>query len=196
MRNDPILNRDETRTERVNDTTHRALVQIVRALGEGVTTPGDRVEMPQKDHSGLYVSYSENGGFIQSETKSVITAAPGTTFNRQITIKGTVIMTNCFIDCFENEPGIIVEDTGRLILRGCHITKGDNKQTAATDAYIQVNNGGYLVVSDCVFHGEQSNIGHLVYNYGNVHNAAVMSSIDLSDIAAPFHNVHHVYVVP
>lgn len=198
MRTDQILNRNETKTERVNDTTRRAVVQIVRALGQGVTTPGERIEMPKDNHSGLFVSFSENAGFTTTETKSVITAAPGTTFTRQIVVSGTLILTGCYLDCFENNAAIVVEDGGRLVLRACHITKKDNVHTAASDTYVQVNTGGYLSVSDCVFHGTQNNTGKLIINddAANTNRAAVLGSMNLTDIASPYTNVGYTQDVP
>jgi hypothetical protein len=198
MKTNQIFNRDESRVGSVNRRTDQSTVNVVRRLGQSVLNPNSQVQMPQANHSGLYVPFSENNGFTLSESKSVIECAPGTTFNRKITIKGTVILSNCFIDCFENVEGIVVQDGGRLILRSCHISKGDNKQTAASDAFIRVNSGGYLSVSDCVFHGNQNNTGKIVINddAANTGRVAVLGSMNLTDIASPYLNVGYTQDVP
>ncbi len=197
MKVNQIPNRDESRVSSVNRQTDQATVNVVRRLGQSVLTPNSQVQMPQANHSGLYVPFSNNNGFTLSESKSVIECAPGTTFNRRITIKGTVILSNCFIDCFNNEPGIVIKDGGRLILRAAHVSKADNQHAVATDTYIKVESGGYLSVSDSIFYGNQGNTGHVIYNY-NVHNTtvAVLGSVNLTDINTPFHHVNYIQVVP
>ena len=197
MKTDRIFDRNESRVGTVNRQTDQATVDVVRRLGQQVLSPGSQIKMPQANHSGLYVPFSRNNGFTHADDKSSIVCAPGTTFNRQITITGTVILSHCFIDCFNNEPGIVVKDGGRLILRAAHVTKADNQHAVATDTYIKVESGGYLSVSDSIFYGNQSNTGHIIYNY-NVHNTtvAVLGSANLTDINSPFHHVHYIQVIP
>ena len=191
MRINRIFSRNESRVGTVNRQTDQATVDVVRRLGQEVLSPNSQVTTSQVNHVGLYVPHSINNGFSSAQTKATILCAPGTTFNRQIKITGTVILSNCYIDCFENESGVVVEDGGRLILRASHITKSDNKQAAATDTYIHVKEGGYLSVSDCVFHGTQSNTGKIIVNDDavNTGRVAVLGSMHLTDIVSPFTNV-------
>ena len=91
----------------------------------------------------------------------------------------------------------MVKDGGRLILRAAHVTKADNQHAGRSSADIKVESGGYLSVSDSIFYGNQSNTGHIIYNY-NVPNTtvAVLGSINLTDIASPFHHVNYIQVIP
>lgn len=198
MKTDRIYNRNESRVGTVNRQTDQASVNVIRRLGQEVLNPNSQVVTSQNNHVGLYVPYSINNGTSIEQTKATIVCAPGTTFNRQVKITGTAILTNCYIDCFENEPGVVVESGGRLILRASHITKSTNKQTAATDTYIRVKEGGYLSVSDCVFHGTQNNTGKIIVNDDavNTGRVAVLGSMNLTDIASPYTNVGYTQDVP
>ena len=153
---------------------------IINKLGTEIIMPGQVYDQKQKlDYGGMLMSGNQ-GAFALSGSRTTVKGAPGVVISKQITVPGTAILSGASLICEGNTPAILVKAAGRLVLNDCHIVKGDNLQSVATDAYI----------------GSQSNTGHLVYNYGNTHNAAVIGCIDLSDIASPFHHVHHQYVVP
>lgn len=169
---------------------------IINKLGTEIIMPGQVYDQKQKlDYGGMLMSGNQ-GAFSLSGSRTTVKGAPGVVISKQITVPGTAILSGASLICEGNTPAILVKATGRLVLNDCHIVKGDNLQSAVTDAYIVVEDGGYLVVQSSIFYGSQSNTGHLVYNYGNTLNAAVIGCIDLSDIVSPFHHVHHLYVVP
>ena len=91
-----------------------------------------------------------------------------------------------------------MQNGGRLILRSCHVSKESSTHTAASDTYLQVDTGGYLSVSDCMFHGTQNNTGKLIINddAANTNRVAVLGSMNLTDIASPYTNVGYIQDVP
>jgi len=187
---------DASLAEIDENATVNQKTDIINALATDIVMPNQALEqLPKLDYGGLLLSGS-HGGFEVKGSRTTINGAPGSVIKKQVRVTGTAILSGLHLLCEGNTPAVLVTESGRLVLTDCHIFKDDNKQAAATDAYIVVEDGGYLVAQGSIFYGNQSNTGHLVYNYGNVHNAAAIGCIDLSDIASPFHNVHHVYVVP
>lgn len=169
----------------------------VRSLGEQVIDPESAITFERKDFGGVFVPAGTYGGFTVESGKHMITCAPGVRFQRDIVIKGTVTLCNAYIEMSSASAGLTIENGGRLILQKCQVIKADGKHSVAADTYIQVNDGGYLSVSDTIFHGTQSNTGHIIYNY-NTHasTVAVLGSMNLTDINSPFHHVSYTQVVP
>ena len=195
--NFPWMN--ESKRERANERNAEESFDLVRRLGEEIINPGEGVDIAKKDHVGVYVPSADYGGFVTDETRAFITSAPGTSFTKQIQVKGNVIISGAFLDCENNTPAVLIKSGGRAIIQNCHVTKQDAKQTGATDSYISVETGGYVSVNGCFFHGSQSDTGSIVYNAdaGNPGRAAVAGCVNLTDIVTtPYINVTYTQDVP
>lgn len=180
-----------------NERNQEQLFDLVRRLGEEVSNPAQAIVMDKKDHVGLYVPSAEYGGFASAQTRSIISCAPGASFSKQIEITGNAIIFGAFLDCEGNTPAILIKESGRAIIQGCHLTKKNAQQTAATDSYISVETGGYVSVNGCFFHGLQTDTGTIVHNAGAGANAAVVGCVNLTDIVTtPYVNVTYTQDVP
>lgn len=187
--------------EQLGESAEEAHLRIVRALGTQVVAPSNGFRFQQKSKEGIFVSSGEYRGFGASGTHQTVTCSPGSLFSRQIVVTGSLILNNAILDCHRNTPAIVVKSTGRLLLSGCHISKDANIQTAATDRYVSVETGGYASINNCIFYGDQSATGSIVYNDDavNIGRVAVTGCVNLTDILVPaqaFTNVGYVQVVP
>jgi len=191
-----LFDADRERRDSLNYNVSESYNTTVRSIGAQIVEPGSVVTFERKDFGGIYVPSGTYGGFTCESGRHIITCAPGTRFQRPIIIKGNVTLSNAFIEMSESSAGITIESGGCLILDGCHIIKTDNKHAAATDTYIQINDGGKCSLNNSVFYGTQSNTGHILYNYDASNKvAAVAGCANLTDIVSPFHHVHYIQVV-
>jgi len=163
-----------------------------------VVDPGSGVSFNQKDREGIFVPSGDYGGFDVTGSRQILTGSPGTSFKKAITVYGSLILSNAFLECEGNVPAIIVKSGGRLLLSGCHISKADKKQ-GATDCYISVETGGFASINNCMFHGTQTDTGNLVRNNDalNPNRAAVVGCVNLSDVVTvPYFQVAYAQDVP
>jgi|TARA_R100001163_G_scaffold65349_1_gene62220 hypothetical protein len=174
------------------NATANQKTEILNALATEVVMPGQLYRQSSKlDFGGLLMAGSQ-GGFEVKGTRTTVNGMPGSVVRKQIVVNGTAVLSNMTLVCDGNTPAVVVRDGGRVALKNCHIVKGDNKHSAATDAYILMETGSYASVVSCVFYGTQSNTGSLVYNQDavNTNRGSVIGCINLTDIAAaPFVNI-------
>lgn len=172
--------------------------QLGSLIGSNRVSEQDQFRETESRDFGAVLGGGGRPGFDITGDRVSITGSPGSICKTPITIKGTVIIRNVTFKCEGVSPAIVVEPSARLVLVGCHLFKG-NRQTAATDSYINIEVGGFAVVSDCMFHGTQTS-GLLVRNQdaGNPNYAAVSGCINLTSLASPacYLNVGSIVSVP
>ena len=181
-----------TAEEISSNATENQKTNIINALATETVMPGQSfLQASSLDFGGLLLS-GKQGGFEVKGTRTTVNGMPGAVVRKQIVVDGTAVIANMTIVCDGNNPAVVVRDGGRVALKNCHIVKGDNKQSAATDAYVLMETGSYASVVSCVFYGTQSNTGSLVYNQDavNTNRGSVIGCINLTDVAAaPFVNI-------
>ena len=186
--------------EGLDDSNSEAYLRIIRALGTQVINPGDGIDFKQLDREGIFIPVGEYGGFTASGSRQSAVCAPGAIFDKQIVVSGSAIISGAILNCERNIPAIVVSSSGRLILSGSHISKSDDLQAAgSTNAYILVEAGGFASINGCVFHGDQSDNGSLVYHADavNTGRVAVVGSMNLTDvITTTYVNVGYTQDVP
>ena len=187
---------DRSRRNSLNYNVNESYSSTIRSLGAQVVAPGSAITFQRKDFGGVYVPSGAYGGFTVGSGKHIINCAPGVRFDKPILIQGTLGLSGAYIEMSDAAAGVTVADGGRLILDKCQVIKADGKHSAATDTYIQIDSGGICSVSGCVFHGAQANIGKIIHNSNALGStAAVLGSVNLTDIASPFQNVGYTQVV-
>ena len=182
----------------INARTEESYNHIVRNLGQTMVSPLSPVTFPRKDLGGVFVASGKYGGFECEEGRQMVIASPGAVFSGQVVVKGTLILSSCIFNMLENNTVITIEPSGRLILNQCHIIKADNKHSAAS-TFISIKTGGFASVSNCFFHGLQSDLGSIVNNEDplNPGRAAVLGCVNLTDIVTtPYINVAYIQDVP
>lgn len=193
-----LFNAERSQRDSLNSNVNESYQSAIRSLGLQVIDPGSAITFERKDFGGIYVPSGDYGGFRCPPGRHRVVCAPGARLQRPIEVEGILMLSGAYLDCLNNNAAITVLPTGRLIMDQCQITKGDSLQVLATDTYVSIQTGGYASVNSCMFHGEQSNKGVLVYNAdaGNPGRVAVAGSMNLTDIAAPYTNVTYMQDVP
>lgn len=128
---------------------------ILNGLGTLVATPNTEIKQTSKQDFGALLLSGNHGGFEVKGSRTVVAASPGAVIRKQIVVSGTAIISDATLVISGNNSTISVLSGGSLILKGCHISKTDNVQTA-TGSYITVANGGHVACIGCYFHGAQS----------------------------------------
>ena len=123
----------------------------------------------QKERNGIALGEGTHRGFELEKQLTTLVAAPGSVIETNVRITGTVIISGAILICDGNTPAITVADGATCIIKDSHISKEAGVQSAATDSYIFVEDGGNAVVMGCVFHGAQTS-GYVVYNQSVHHN--------------------------
>tara|TARA_R100000808_G_C2155487_1_gene168207 strand:- start:12133 stop:12720 length:588 start_codon:yes stop_codon:yes gene_type:complete len=172
--------------------------QIGSLIGSNRVSDQDQFRETESKDFGAVLGGGGRPGFDVTGNRVSITGSPGAICKTPITIKGSAIIRNVTFKCDGVNPAIVVEPTARLVLVGCHLFKG-NRQASATDSYVNIQAGGFAVVSDCMFHGTQT-VGLLVRNQDavNTNYAAVSGCINLTGLPSPacYLNVGSIVSVP
>ncbi len=183
---------DASLAEIDENATVNQKTDIINALATDLVMPNQVLQQRRTlDYGGLLLSGS-HGGFEAKGSRTTIKGSPGSVVRKQIVVTGNVTLSNLTLVCDGNNPAIVVRNNARLALNNCHIVKADNKQLAATDTYLLMETGSYAAFIGCVFYGNQSNTGALVYNQdaGATNRGSVVGCVNLTDVvAAPFVNI-------
>ncbi len=172
--------------------------EILNGMATIVVMPEQGLNQTSKLDFGALLLAGNHGGFEAKGSRTSVSASPGAVIRKQIIVSGTAIISNATLICSGNTPAVTIRSGGRLVLKNCHISKGDNLHSSATDAYILMETGSYASVVSSVFYGTQSNTGSLVYNQDavNTGRGSVIGCVNLTDVAAtPFVNIAAANVV-
>tara|TARA_R110002020_G_scaffold30836_4_gene96842 strand:+ start:4845 stop:5459 length:615 start_codon:yes stop_codon:yes gene_type:complete len=183
---------DASLAEIDENATVNQKTDIINALATDIVMPNQALEqLPKLDYGGLLLAGS-HGGFEAKGSRTTVNGSPGSVVRKQIVVTGNVVLSNMTLVCEGNTPAVVVRNNARLALNNCHIVKSDNQQAVATDTYLLMETGSYAAFIGCVFYGNQSNTGALVYNQdaGATNRGSVVGCVNLTDVAAaPFVNI-------
>tara|TARA_R100000808_G_C2150387_1_gene159116 strand:- start:2604 stop:3218 length:615 start_codon:yes stop_codon:yes gene_type:complete len=174
-----------------NATTNQK-TDIINALAVDLVMPNQVLEQRQTLDYGALLLAGSHGGFQAKGSRTTINGSPSSVVRKQIVVTGNVALSNLTLVCDGNNPAVVVRNNARLALNNCHIVKADGKQAAATDTYLLMETGSYAAFIGCVFYGNQSNTGALVYNQdaGSTNRGSVVGCVNLTDVVAtPFVNI-------
>lgn len=195
------FDKDDTRKESKDRGVMNPYMAIVRSLGKTVVQPGGRINEEAKADDGVFVPSGQYGGMTAAANRGQVGFAPGALVTKPIEVTGKTILYGASLRCDGDTPAVTVKTGGYLVIRGCHITKGDNEQ-GGVSTYILIEDGGFAMVDGCMFHGQQSDTGSLVRNDNPAvapgpGRVAVVGCVNATDVVtSPFVNISFTQYVP
>ena len=152
-----------------------------------VVMPGEAPVESKERNNGIKLASGNHEAVRTTKPATTITAAPEAVVKNKPTAGSSSVIYGATYECSGDEPAVVVEPAGRLVLVACHFTKSANTQSA-TGSYIKVNAGGALTVIGCYFHNAQG-AGFAIDNASALASVQAIGCIRETTAAAPHNNV-------